>query len=54
MSRPWPAIAAFLWMLSAAAPWAQGSQARSLLDLGRQAQLGGDTLGAIANRYRAY
>jgi len=52
MSRPWPAIAAFLWMLSAAAPWAQGSQARSLLDLGRQAQLGGDTLGAI-EQYRA-
>ena len=38
--------------LSAAAPWAQGSQARSLLDLGRQAQLGGDTLGAI-EQYRA-
>jgi tetratricopeptide (TPR) repeat protein len=52
MSRPWPAVAAFLWMLSAAAPWAQGSQARILLDLGRQAQLGGDTLGAI-EQYRA-
>ena len=52
MSRPWPAIAAFLWSLSAAAPWAQGSQARSLLDLGRQEQLGGDILGAI-EQYRA-
>jgi tetratricopeptide (TPR) repeat protein len=52
MSRLRPAIAAFLWSLCAAAPWAQGSPARSLLEQGRQAQLRGDTLGAI-EQYRA-
>ena len=52
MSRPWWAIAAFLWVLSAAAPGAQENQARSFLHLARELQLGGDFLGAI-EQYRA-
>ena len=52
MSRAWPAIAAFLWILSAAAPGAQENQARRLLRQGRELQFSGDTLGAI-EQYRA-
>ncbi len=52
MSRPGPAIAVLLSILGAASPGAQDNQARSLLRLGRELQLAGDTLGAI-EQYRA-
>ncbi len=52
MSRAWPAVAAFLWTLSAAAPGAQENQARSLLRQAQELELAGDTLGAI-EQYRA-
>jgi tetratricopeptide (TPR) repeat protein len=52
MSRAWPAAAAFLWALGAVAPGAQQNPARSLLHRGQEAQLAGDTLGAI-EQYRS-
>ncbi len=52
MSRAWPAVAAFLWTLSAAAPEAQENQARSLLRQAQELELAGDALGAI-EQYRA-